>query len=84
MGLRGTRPLPSQSAGFPDEVSLSHLSSSSLRILDSATMGAVRAEQIDDRISPFEEETLQEDSSLCPDQLLAQADMVTMTADGAG
>ena len=47
-------------------------------------MGAVRAERIDDRISPFEEETLQEDSCLCLAQLLTQADMVTLTADAAG
>lgn len=44
------------------------------RSLDSATLGAVRTEEIDDLASPFEERTLQEDGCPCLDQLSAQAD----------
>ena len=44
------------------------------RSLDSATLGAVRTEEIDDLASPFEEKTLQEDGCPCLNQLSAQAD----------
>ena len=47
------------------------------RSLDSATLGAVRTEEIDDLASPFEEKTLQEDGCPCLDQLSAQADPVS-------
>lgn len=46
------------------------------RSLDSATLGAVRTEEVGD-LAPFEEKTLQEDSCPCLDPLLAQADPVS-------
>lgn len=47
------------------------------RSSDSATLEAVRTEEINDLASPFEEKTLQEDGCPCLDQLSAQADPVS-------
>lgn len=77
----------SRPSGFPNKLVLPCPTTCSLalpacgvvssRSLDSATLEAVRTEEIDDLASPFEEKTLKEDDCPCLDQLSAQADPVS-------
>ena len=92
-GSVGMNPPPSRPAGVPGRLVLPGpttcppaspaCGAAGSRSLDSATLGAVRTEEVGD-LAPFEEKTLQEDSWPCLDLLLAQADPVSKCSSLTG